>query len=137
MRPLALTNGDVRTIDAAGTIARAILLVDGRVARTGSVEEILGAAPAEARIVDVGGRTVLPGLIDAHAHLVSLGVIGRIVDTRYPQVGSIAELVAAVAARASREPAGAWVRGRLLPTKRNVPRRLKRIFQNLRDILTP
>jgi len=32
---------------------------------------------------------------------------------------------------------GAWVRGRLLPTKRNVPRRLKRIFQNLRDILTP
>ncbi len=32
---------------------------------------------------------------------------------------------------------GAWVRGRLLPTKRNVPRRLKRLLQNLRDILAP
>ena len=65
---------------------------------------------AATRVVDVSGRTVIPGLIDAHGHLAGLGAALRTVDL----VGtrSYEEVVARVAARAARMPAGSWVIGR-------------------------
>src|SRR5262245_62304132 len=63
---LALVNGRIHTIDGRGTVADSVLLRNGVIAAIG------GAAPAGARVVDLGGRTVVPGLVEPHIHSVSL-----------------------------------------------------------------
>src|SRR5438105_15926539 len=50
----------------------AVYAVDGKIAAVGSADELRAAHP-NARLIDIGGATVLPGLIDAHAHLYGLG----------------------------------------------------------------
>lgn len=109
-RPLALINGRVRTMGRGG--GTAILLANGRVVRVGTDDDIRALAGAEVDVIDLAGRAVIPGLIDAHAHLLSLGLVFRVIDARYPQVESLAELVRAVEARARQLPEGEWVRGR-------------------------
>jgi imidazolonepropionase-like amidohydrolase len=64
---LWLTNA--RLFDGTGAAARdgaAVLIAGGEIARVGDADD---AVPEGARVVDVGGRTLLPGLIDAHAHV--------------------------------------------------------------------
>ncbi|MDU0326391.1 amidohydrolase family protein [Microbacterium sp. KSW2-21] len=61
-----LTNGRIITSDADDTVADAVAVLDGRVAFVGRAEDH-SPAPGS-RLIDLGGRTVLPGLIDAHTH---------------------------------------------------------------------
>ena len=74
-RPLALINGRVRTMGRGG--GTAILLANGRVVRVGTDDDIRALAGAEVDVIDLAGRAVIPGLIDAHAHLLSLGLVFR------------------------------------------------------------
>lgn len=62
------------TLDAANTRAEAIAVRDGRIAGIGTPEELEHLRGPETRVIDLGGRTVIPGLIDSHAHLVHYGV---------------------------------------------------------------
>jgi imidazolonepropionase-like amidohydrolase len=65
--PLYLTN--VRLVDATGAPPRegsSVLVEDGRIARVGAATD---AAPPGAEVVDLAGRTLLPGLVDAHVHV--------------------------------------------------------------------
>ena len=65
---LILTNGKVVTLDRQSQIAEAVAVAGDRIAavgRTADIEAIAG----EARRIDLKGRTVLPGLIDGHAHM--------------------------------------------------------------------
>jgi predicted amidohydrolase YtcJ len=106
---LVLYNGIVYTVDPAFTVAEAVALRDGRIAGVGRSEEILrrfGAAGA----IDLEGRTVVPGFIDAHAHLESLGSTLASVDLR--GCGSVAEIRSRVGAHVAETPSGAWLRGR-------------------------
>src|SRR5258705_7155620 len=61
-----LLNGRIATLDASSSIAEAIAVRDGRIAATGSSEQIRGLAGPQTRILDLAGRTVIPGLIDSH-----------------------------------------------------------------------
>ena len=88
------------------------MLANGRVVRVGTDDDIRGLASSETEVVDLEGRTVIPGLIDAHAHLLSLGLVFRVINARYPEIQTLAELVRAVEARAGELPEGEWVRGR-------------------------
>ena len=65
---LVLTGGRVFTADAALTVAEAVALRDGRIAWVGSNDEALAQAGAGARVLDLEGRTALPGFQDAHCH---------------------------------------------------------------------
>ncbi|MBI3070987.1 MAG: amidohydrolase [Deltaproteobacteria bacterium] len=87
----------------------AIAVGGGRVIAVGAadVEKKKGA---KTRVVDLQGRTVIPGFIDAHAHLVSLARSLAVVDLK--GVASYEAAVARVAARAKTTKAGAWVVGR-------------------------
>jgi predicted amidohydrolase YtcJ len=86
----------------------ALLIRHGRVAAVGSTDELRAREPG-AGILDLGGRTVTPGLTDAHVHLVEWAVRRRGVDLA--GTGSPAEAATAVAAHAA-SSAGGWVLGR-------------------------
>ena len=100
-----VTNGVVHTMDANDTIVESVRVVGDRVAAVGSGR--LGATRCT-RVIDVDGRTVVPGLIDNHNHIVLLGLRpGH--DTRLESAASIEDVVALVAARAADLPQGEWI----------------------------
>jgi predicted amidohydrolase YtcJ len=65
---MVLYNGKVATQDAKRTIVQAIALRDGKVLAVGTTDEMKALAGKHTRSVDLGGRTVLPGLLDGHLH---------------------------------------------------------------------
>jgi predicted amidohydrolase YtcJ len=83
---------------------------DGEVAAAGSRAEVLARRRAGEEVVEVEAACVLPGLIDTHAHLTSLGVRPGAIEL--PDSAGPAAWAAAVAARAAALPAGAWITGR-------------------------
>ena len=103
------TNATVYTVDESAPVAEAFAVRDGRFVAVGNAEAVLEAYPEWPRL-DLGGRTVVPGLIDAHAHLLGLGEALLSADL----VGSTskADVVARLVAFAEDLPDGAWVTGR-------------------------
>jgi imidazolonepropionase-like amidohydrolase len=65
---LVMVHGKFLTMDPQGSIAEAVAVRDGRIVGTGRESQVRRLAGPGARIVDMQGRTVLPGFIDAHAH---------------------------------------------------------------------
>src|SRR5919198_3229305 len=105
---MLLTNGRIYTLDARGTIADTLVVRDGRVAFAGRRADV-NAAPGE-EVVDLGGRAALPGLVDAHGHLMHLARVRLTLDLR----GVDSEEAAArrVGERAARLPRAQWIGGR-------------------------
>lgn len=66
---LIVTNGKIVPVDAGFSLHKAIAVRDGRVQALGSVAEIDALKTADTRVIDAGGRTVIPGLIDGHSHM--------------------------------------------------------------------
>lgn len=96
--------------DRDGPVEGSLVVEGGRIAFLGADAEAMAQAPEGARIVDLGGRTVTPGLIDAHSHLAGLGAALAQVDL--VGTGSYAEVVERVGQAAADAPAGTWIRGR-------------------------
>ncbi len=107
-RSLVLVDGDVYTADETGTRARAVAMGDGRILAVGNDEEVVSVVP-DARRIDVGGRTIVPGFIDAHNHFLATGESLGSVDVRFPRVASVDDLVEAIEEAASATPADRWV----------------------------
>jgi len=107
---LVVLNGRIHTVDPDRPSATALAVRDGRFVRVGSTAEVEAlAGPATVRL-EAGGRTIIPGMIDAHAHLLNLGTILRTVDLT--GTSSYEEVIALVQERADRAPSGTWIRGR-------------------------
>ena len=105
---MLLTNGRIYTLDARGTVGDTLVVRDGRVAFAGRRADV-NAAPGE-ETVDLGGRAALPGLVDAHGHLMHLARVRLTLDLR----GAQSEEAAArrVSESAARLPRGEWISGR-------------------------
>ena len=67
-----LLNGKIVTYDAAP--AEALAVRDGRIAAIGRSADIRALAGPGTRVIDLGGRTVIPGLIDSHIHAIRAGL---------------------------------------------------------------
>ena len=106
---IVLHNGNVLTMAAAQPRAEAIVVADGRIVAVGSTADARALASPEAAHVDLGGRTVLPGFIDAHAHVSQVG--HELLKVDLSSCRSIAEVLEAVAARARSTPLGEWIEG--------------------------
>ncbi len=105
-RDLRLTNGHIVTFDAKNTIATQVTIQNGRFAAVGPSGN-LKLNPCT-RTIDLKGRTVVPGLIDNHNHIVLLGMRpGH--DIRLETPASIAELQDMLRARAKTVPAGEFI----------------------------
>ena len=110
---LILTGGEIRTVDAEDSIAEALAVKDGRIAAVGSAAEVGALAGPATRLVELDGRTVIPGLQDSHIHFLPLGLdITTGVELSYAESAEdIAEGVRSRIAE-SRIPPGEWVVGR-------------------------
>lgn len=103
-----LFNGDIVTMGTSPR-AKAVAIIDGKFFAVGDDKEILALATARTRKVDLGGKVVVPGFIDAHSHPGSSGLQHlREVDC---DLRSIKEIQNAIAKRAAQTPTGNWVLG--------------------------
>jgi predicted amidohydrolase YtcJ len=110
---LLLVNGRIHTLDPARPEATAVLVRGERIAAVGADADLRAQAGPAARILDLGGRAAIPGLIDTHTHLfdaMQSRVAGDL-DVGVPAVRSLAEAMAAVRARAANTPPGEWILG--------------------------
>jgi hypothetical protein len=106
---LIIFNGKVVTMDPAKAEAQAVAVRGGTITAVGANEEILALAGDATRRIDAGGGMVLPGLIDAHGHIASLGSQIASLDLR--GVDSLDEVSRRVRDRAAQLPPGEWVTG--------------------------
>jgi predicted amidohydrolase YtcJ len=104
---VVLLNARVRTLDAADRTAEAIAVKHGRVLAVGDTATVRRLAGPGTRQLDLAGLNVLPGFYDSHNHMLSTGLNFGAVDLS--ETRSVAEVLAAVAARAGATPPGEWV----------------------------
>ena len=107
---LILHNARIYTVDARNSVAEAVAISGDRILRAGSNADILGLETSSTRIVDVRGAAIVPGLHDAHGHVVGLGQSLQDVDLRGTQ--SFEEVVGRVRRRLTTARPGEWVVGR-------------------------
>jgi predicted amidohydrolase YtcJ len=107
---LVVTNGRIYTADGARPVVDAMAIRGGRIVFVGDRAGARALTGAGTLLLDLQGRTVIPGMTDAHAHVTGLGVSLRNVDlvgtTSYEQV------IARVVERARTTPKGEWILGR-------------------------
>ncbi|HEX4927850.1 MAG TPA: amidohydrolase family protein [Burkholderiales bacterium] len=103
---LRLVNGVIHTMDARDTVVSSVLIKNGRFAAVGHGQ---GADDGDcAQTINLRGKTVVPGIIDSHNHIILLGLRpGR--DARLENANSIGEALATLAARAKEAKPGEWI----------------------------
>jgi len=110
---LILVNGRVLTVDSADRVAQAVGIAGNRIVSVGTTAEVERAAAPNARRIDLAGRTVTPGLLDAHAHFSDGGAERLyVLDLSYPNVKSVPDVATAVGSKAAAAPKGTWIQGR-------------------------
>ena len=77
-----LVNGKIVTVDDMFSIAQAVAIRGERVVAVGDTAKVRGMAGPNTRVVDLGGKTVIPGLIDSHAHFVRAAAFWDLERTR-------------------------------------------------------
>src|SRR5690349_21397145 len=103
---LVLVNGKIVTVDDRFTIAHAIAIRGERIVAVGSDAAARKAVGADARVIDLGGRTVIPGLIDNHAHWIRAAEHDEL---RFDGVTSRKQALAMLAERVKRAKPGEWI----------------------------
>ena len=110
---LLLVNGRVLTVDSTDRVAQAVGIAGNRIIVVGTTAEVERAAAPNARRIDLAGRTVTPGLLDAHAHFSDGGAERLyVLDLSYPNVKSVPDVAIAVGSKAAAAPKGTWIQGR-------------------------
>ena len=103
-----LTNGKIITVDDRFSIAQAVAIKGDRIVAVGSNQEITRLAGPNTRRMDLGGKAVIPGLIDAHAHLMRAAETWAI-EARFDDIVSRKQALDIVRAKAAELGAGKWV----------------------------
>lgn len=107
---LVLRGGVVLTLEDDLPRAEALAVQGGRIVAVGNDAQIAQWIGPSTRVIELGGRTVMPGFIEGHGHFFSLGASRQQLDLASAR--SWEEVVAQVAEAARRTPAGQWIVGR-------------------------
>src|SRR5882762_5630382 len=102
---LVLVNGRIYTMDEQNTVASSVAISDGRFVHVGHGARVHGS---EARVIDLRGRAVIPGVVEGHIHVVSLGNRPGY-HTPLENTTTIREVQETLAARRRAVPAGQWI----------------------------
>jgi hypothetical protein len=107
-RPILFTGGKVLVMDGKTLPQEAVVVRDGRIQASGAAEDMRSLAGKDARIVDVAGATVMPGLIDTHPHMLHFAAreytIVKLFDAKNHD-----DIVERIRAKAKTTPKGQWI----------------------------
>ncbi len=109
---LILTNGRLLSVDPRDRVHEAAGIAMGRIVALGDAKSVLALRGPRTNVIDLKGRTVLPGLIDSHVHLADNGVAERYrLDCRdfYTNVRSLADVLAKIKEQAAQQEKGTWI----------------------------
>lgn len=103
---LILHNAKVVTVDKPFSIHQAIAITDGKISAVGSDKDLLATRSEQTKLIDLAGKTVIPGLIDSHVHP---GAAMTEFDHTLPEMESIADVLDYVKKRAAALGEGKWI----------------------------
>jgi len=104
---LIVHHGRIVSVDDHFTIQEAMAVTDGKIVAIGRNEEILKTKTEQTRVIDLGGKTVLPGLIDSHTHPTTASMTEF--ENPIPDFETIADVLDYIKARTLVVPEGEWV----------------------------
>jgi predicted amidohydrolase YtcJ len=105
---LILHHGRIHTLDADSRTVQALAVREGCILAAGGDAEVLALRGPQTRLLDLGGRTVVPGFYDAHPHLDRMG-LRDLCGVKIAQCRSVAEICAAIEEAAAHTPPGEWI----------------------------
>jgi predicted amidohydrolase YtcJ len=110
---LIATNGKVVTVDNNFSIAQAVAVKEGKIIAVGSDRDIKKLSGSSTQVIDLKGKTILPGINDAHAHIADWSACRPplAIDISYPIVKSIADIVEKVSQKYQETKKGEWIKG--------------------------
>ena len=108
---IIFTNGTIYTIDRANPRAEAMATFRDRILAVGSADDINALKGPETKVIDLGGRVLMPGLNDNHCHPPMYGANLQLVDATAQSVSSIAEIMERFGAAAADAAPDTWIRG--------------------------
>lgn len=125
---MILHAGKVITVDAGFSVAEAVAVKNGRIVAVGPSAEILKQRGPQTQMIDLQGRTVLPGLTDAHVH--PLGAALSEFNDPFAVLESYDEIQSYIREQAKKTPKGQWIR-----VPKTFPARLEEMRMPTRDVL--
>ena len=105
---LVLVNGRIHTLDAKNTVAEALAIRDGRIVALGNFARVKPLIARSTRVVDLHGRTAIPGLIDSHMHAIRAG-LSFSTEVNWIGARSIPEALARLREAARTRKPGDWL----------------------------
>ena len=108
---LVILGGNIITLDPANARAQAVAVKFGRVLAVGQDDEIRQLVGSNTRVVDASGITIIPGLNDAHCHVLPTGRSHLLVNCGPDAVSSLAEIKMLIAEKTRSTPKGEWIVG--------------------------
>lgn len=110
---LVITNGKVITVDDNFSIAQAVAVKDGKIIMVGTNDDVSPLIGKTTEILDIKGKTILPGINESHGHAALFGGTRPplALDLGYPKVKSISDIADMVAKKVKTAQSGEWVRG--------------------------
>jgi len=106
---LILVNGSFATLDRERPSVSAVAIRDGRFLAVGDAEHVMRYREEDSQVIDLNGRTVIPGLNDSHLHLIR-GGLNYNLELRWEGVPSLADALRMLKEQAERTPNPQWVR---------------------------
>ena len=106
---LVLTNGKLLTLDGRSSVVAALAVLDGKILATGTNASSKLLISTRTRVLDLAGKTVVPGLIDTHAHFKAAGLSEYVVNMS--RAKSVAEALDAIKTFAGKKKPGEWIIG--------------------------
>ncbi|MEG1327099.1 MAG: amidohydrolase, partial [Janthinobacterium sp.] len=104
-----LLNGRFHTVDRTQPLASAVAIADGKFLAVGDLEDVMRHRGPATQLIDLAGRTVIPGLNDSHLHLIR-GGLNYNLELRWEGVPSLADALRMLKEQALRTPNPQWVR---------------------------
>ena len=106
---LIFFGGDILTMDDNQPVVEAIAVEDGRITAIGTKENIIKLRTWKTKIVNLQGKTLMPGLIEAHCHPIATAVLSQVVNISGFTYNSRAEIMATISAAVEKASPGKWV----------------------------
>ncbi|WP_085993255.1 amidohydrolase [Oceanobacillus senegalensis] len=105
-----LINGEVITVNENNQIVEAVAVKGNKIIAAGSNETILTLKDADSEVIDLNGKTLIPGFIDSHIHISMYGTNCLSISCKSESIQTIDDLLKKIKERAKETPKGQWIR---------------------------